>query len=243
MTPPARRGRHATTFVIVPGIGMSHRYSEPLRLELGRTASVVSLDLPGFAGFESTPEAERMPVAGRVRAIAAQLDARGITSAVLIGHSMGAQFAVELARLRPSLVSRLVLMAPVVDPRRRTARQQALDLVRDLFTERPRAAAIVTRDYLRTGPRRFFGALAAMLAYRTDEAVEQVQCPVLVMRGESDPIARRAWCDDLARRAGGARLIEIAGAGHLLQYTAAVEVAREIRAFAAESARSPDGVV
>ena len=108
--------KDAAVFVIVPGIGMSHRYSEPLRSELERTASVVSLDLPGFAGFPGSPATAHMTVADRADAIAAHLDGRGITRAVVIGHSMGAQFAVELARTQPSLVSRLVLMAPVVDP-------------------------------------------------------------------------------------------------------------------------------
>lgn len=229
--------KDAAVFVIVPGIGMSHRYSEPLRSELERTASVVSLDLPGFAGFPGSPATAHMTVADRAYAIAAHLDGRGITRAVVIGHSMGAQFAVELARTQPSLVSRLVLMAPVVDPRRRTARQQTLDLLRDLVTETPRAAAIVTGDFVRTGPRRFFGALGGMLEYHAGGAVGQVHCPVLVMRGENDPIARRPWCEDLARAAADGRLVEIPDAGHVLQHTASRQVTREILAFIDEADR------
>ncbi|WP_382309490.1 alpha/beta fold hydrolase [Herbiconiux sp. UC225_62] len=223
-------------FVIVPGIGMSHRYSVRLHDELARTATVLSLDLPGFGGLPRP--SERMSVPDYARAIARTLDDRRIGRAVLIGHSMGAQFSVELARQRPHLVERLVLAAPVVDPHRRTARQQSLDLLRDLVLESPSAAALVTADYVRTGPRWFFTEVRSMLAYRTEEAISGVACPVLVLRGENDPIARRGWCYDLAHRAADGELAEIAKAGHVLQHTASERVARAIMAFAARDVQN-----
>ncbi|MFB2596193.1 alpha/beta fold hydrolase [Herbiconiux sp. P17] len=223
-------------FVIVPGIGMSHRYSARLHDELARTATVLSLDLPGFGGRPKP--AGRMSVPDYAHAIARALDERRIGRAVLVGHSMGAQFSVEVARLRPRLVERLVLAAPVVDPHRRTGRQQSLDLLHDLVLETPSAAAIVIADYLRTGPRWFFTELRAMLAYRTEEAIGGVTCPVLVVRGENDPIARRHWCYDLAHRAVDGELAEIGKAGHVLQHTATEQVARAITTFAARDTQS-----
>ena len=62
----------------------------------------------------------------------------GITSCVVVGHSMGVQFALELARQQPSLVSHLVLIGPVVDSRRRTVLQQAIALARDSLGNDPR---------------------------------------------------------------------------------------------------------
>lgn len=226
---------HDVPFVIVPGIGMSHRYSIRLHHALARTASVISVDLPGFGGRPKP--ARQMSVPDYAVAIARALDERRIARAVLVGHSMGVQFCVELARLRPSLVDRLVLAAPVVDPHRRTTRQQTLDLVHDLFLESPSAVAIVTSDYLRTGPRWFFTELSSMLAYRTEQAIGDVACPVLVVRGEHDPIARRGWCYDLAHRAVDGGLVEIAGAAHALQHTATEQVMHAITAFAERDAQ------
>ncbi|SDY62731.1 alpha/beta fold hydrolase [Herbiconiux ginsengi] len=223
-------------FVIVPGIGMSHRYSIRLHDELARTATVLSLDLPGF-GDRPKP-AGPMSVPDYARVVAQALDDRQTGRVVLIGHSMGAQFSVELARRRPGLVERLVLVAPVADPHRRTTLQQSLDLLHDLVLETPSAAAIVTADYLRTGPRWFFAEVRALLAYRTEEAIAGVACPVLVMRGENDPIARRGWCYDLAHRAADGRLVEIDKAAHVPQHTATHHVARAILAFTARDAYS-----
>lgn len=229
------RGRPGVPFVIIPGIGMSHRYSTRLHNALAVTVPVLSLDLPGFAGLPK-PAAARMTVPDYAEAIAAALDDHGVHRAVLIGHSMGAQFAAELARRRPWLVERLVLAAPVVEPHRRTLRQQSRDLLHDLLLESPSAAALVTADYLRTGPLWFHTAAREMLAYRTEDSIRALRCPVLVLRGENDPIARRGWCYDLAHRAVDGELVEISGAAHVLQHTATDAVARVIVEFAAADA-------
>ena len=63
------------------------------------------------------------------------------------------RFATEAALQQPERISNLVLMGPVVDPRRGTVAQQALALGRDcLFYESPSSNALVFTDYLRCGP-------------------------------------------------------------------------------------------
>ncbi|MCS5717803.1 alpha/beta hydrolase [Herbiconiux sp. CPCC 205763] len=229
-TGPAH-GRTDVPFVIIPGLGMSHRYSARLHNTLARTSTVHSLDLSGFGGVPK-PAASRLTVPDYAEAIARALDDREVRRAVIIGHSMGAQFAVELSRIRPSLPERVVLAAPVVDPRRRTARHQTLDLLHDLFLEPAPTVGLVTGDYVRTGPRWFFTELRSMLEYRIVDEVGAVTCPVLVVRGEHDPIARRAFCEELAARAVDGELAEIAGAAHVLQHTDPERFARIVRAFA-----------
>jgi pimeloyl-ACP methyl ester carboxylesterase len=223
--------------VILPGIGMSHRYSTRLQRALeqrgGAGAEVHSFDLPGFGG-RPKPRGG-ITVEGYAQRIAAAFDARGIRAATVFGHSMGAQFAVELARIRPELVGRLVLAAPVVDPARRTRRQQSLDLVRDLIAESPSSAALIVGDFLRTGPPFFFAALDAMLDHRIEPGVREARCPILVVRGHDDPIARAEWCRTLAGTAADGRFLEVEGAGHILQHTAARTLARVIDDFAAST--------
>jgi pimeloyl-ACP methyl ester carboxylesterase len=159
------------------------------------------------------------------------LDALDIGSCVVIGHSMGTQFAVDLALQRPSLVSHLVLIGPVVDRGRRTVLKQGLALARDSLRERPSTNAIVFGDYLRCGPRRYLVELGAMMAYPTEQRIGSVQAPVLVIRGAHDPIARSPWCRLLTDRARDGRLVEIPGAPHVVQESAPRRVLDAISSF------------
>lgn len=241
--------------VIVPGIGMSHRYSTRLATEIGRTGSVLTLDLPGFAGHRmpdgTLPPPQHLTVPHLADAVLRALDEHDIADAVLVGHSMGAQIAAEAAAreqatvrdetaregtARREAVPRirgLVLAAPVVDPSRRSAAQQTADLLRDTVFETPTSVALIAADYLRTRPRRFGAALRRMLDYRLEDTVASWNGPVLVLRGSNDPIARREWCQQLAHRAALGTLVELDGPGHVLQHTDAARVAHEIESFVA----------
>ncbi len=70
---------------------------------------VVALDRPGYG-------ASRQPAGGfayGARAVLAELDARGIRQAVLVGHSYGGGVALSVAQLAPERVEALVLLASV----------------------------------------------------------------------------------------------------------------------------------
>jgi pimeloyl-ACP methyl ester carboxylesterase len=70
---------------------------------------VVALDRPGYG-------ASHQPAGGfryGARAVLAELDARGIGPAVLVGHSYGGGVALSVAQLAPERVEALVLLASV----------------------------------------------------------------------------------------------------------------------------------
>ena len=76
---------------------------------LPETLRVVALDRPGYG-------ASRQAAGGFVfnaRAVLAELDARGIERAVLVGHSYGGGVALSAARLAPERLEALVLLASV----------------------------------------------------------------------------------------------------------------------------------
>jgi 3-oxoadipate enol-lactonase len=76
---------------------------------LPRTLGVVALDRPGYG-------ASRQAAGGfavNARAVVAELDARGIGRAVLVGHSYGGGVALAAAGLAPERVEALVLLASV----------------------------------------------------------------------------------------------------------------------------------
>ncbi|GAB3038426.1 hypothetical protein GCM10027052_17160 [Parafrigoribacterium mesophilum] len=219
------------TFVLLHGIGMSHRYFRQLYAALDTVGNTAALDLPGFGATQDPDRA--LSVGEYAQFTGKMLDALDIGTCVVIGHSMGVQFAVDLALQRPSLVSHLVLIGPVVDSGRRTVLQQGLALARDTLRERPSTNAIVFSDYLRCGPRRYLAELGAMMAYPTDERIRSVLAPTLVIRGARDPIARSRWCHVLADRARDARLIEVPGGPHVVQESAPQAVFDAISRFVA----------
>ena len=231
-TVPARpAGTARPAIVLIHGIGVSHRYLRRLHGLLAVSADTYPIDLPGFG---ATPRPERtLTVAENATYILGALEQLGVLEFVLVGHSMGAQFAIEAALQQPGRVSELVLMGPVVDSERRTVAQQALSLGLDsLFFESPSSNALVFSDYLRCGPLWYLKTLRVMMGYPTEQKIAGVSAPVLVLRGAKDPVASADWCRVLADLAGQGDLLEVEGSGHVVQHNRSVEVGGAILDFA-----------
>lgn len=218
-----------TVFILIHGIGTSHRYLSRLHEELARDAHVHSLDLPGFGGLPKPSSS--LSVRGMAAALASVLDHLGVTSAVLVGHSMGAQWVVELAASRPDLAAGVVLIGPVADDAYRTVSAQAAALAWDTMGESLGANAVVLLDYLRCGPVWFLTQLRHMIAYPIEDRVPEILAPLLVIRGGNDPIAGTEWCRKLRSRAPSGSFVKVPGHRHVVQFTAAPAVASAIRAF------------
>ena len=219
----------APVFVLVHGLGLSHRSYARLQRELRRSGTTHCIDLPGF-GATPVPKS-RMSIEAAASLLADALDELGIADAVLVGHSMGVQVVTELAVQRPDLVTHLVLIGPVTDPRRAGRVPQAVDLARDALTEPPGSNALTIAEYLRCGPRWYLTELESMLGYRTEQRLRLADAHTLVVRGSGDPVARRPWCDDLAAAARDGYVVEISGHRHLVQHTAAERTASAIVEF------------
>jgi pimeloyl-ACP methyl ester carboxylesterase len=226
-------GPHTTSvtavFVLLHGIGMSHRYYRRLQQVLAGYGDVHSFDLPGF-GAAAKPD-RQISVAEYAAVIAGTLDELGTGPVVVVGHSMGTQFATELALLRPDLVSHVVLIGPVVDSARRNVLIQALLLGADSLTESPAGNAIVFTDYVRSGIRWYLTELPVMMSYDLEKRVSHIAQPVLVVRGSRDPVASRSWCQNLTAIAERGRFLEIPGKPHIVHYGAAARTAAAILAF------------
>ncbi|MCU1544970.1 MAG: alpha/beta hydrolase [Homoserinimonas sp.] len=233
-TPAAGPRDDLPTFVLLHGIGMTHRYLERLHTTLAAVGNVYSFDLPGFG---STPKPQAaVSVETYAELIGAFLDSEQVDSCVLVGHSMGVQFAIEVARQRPDAVTHVVLMGPVVDAARRSIFQQALALGRDSLREPPSANLIVFTDYIRCGPRWYLTELPVMMDYPTEERIADLTCPALVIRGADDPVAKREWSASLAGRARSGQFAEFRGR-HVVQMSSAQDVASAIVSFVSGRAR------
>lgn len=220
----------AVTYALVHGIGMSHRYFAPLHEALPKSARVISIDLPGFAGL---PQPERdLEISDMGRLLAELLTVLGLQRVIYVGHSMGAQWVLEAARARPERVEGVVMIGPVVDERHRTLGAQARALAVDTLGESPAVNAVVLGDYLRCGIRRYLKQARRMVEYSTRSAVPALRMPVLVIRGGDDPVAGSAWGHALSAAAHDGALIEIPGQQHNVQFSAPRAVAESIEGWA-----------
>ncbi|MET1085917.1 MAG: alpha/beta hydrolase [Arthrobacter sp.] len=219
-----------TVFVLLHGIGMSHRYYRRLQTLLAGHGDTHAIDLPGFG---STPRPDRqLSVPDYADVIAATLEKMGAGRAVVVGHSMGAQFATELAARHPERVSHIALLGPVVDSARRTVRQQSLALGLDALRESPVGNAMVVGDYVRSGLRWYLTELPVMMSYDLEASLALVSQPVLIIRGSRDPVSLRAWCEKLAATAPNGRFLEIPAKPHIVQHGGSAGTAAGILAHA-----------
>lgn len=225
---PRPPGTDSPAIVLVHGIGMSHRYLSRLQGVFADFTRVVSVDLPGFAGLpkpSGDPDVERMG-----RALSEVIASLGEEGIIVVGHSMGAQWAAEAVLHRPERVQAVVAIGPVVDQRHRSLRAQARALAVDTLGETPLINLIVFADYLRCGVPWYLKQARHMIAYPTEKRYSALQPPVLVMRGGDDPVAGRAWCRRLRDAARAARLVEVPGRHHVVQHSAPRAVAAAIMA-------------
>ncbi|GAB2986201.1 alpha/beta fold hydrolase [Frigoribacterium salinisoli] len=234
---PADRS-DAPTFVLVHGVGLSHRSLSRLARVLAEQGTVLAPDLPGHGharGARRRPTIEEL--AGAVGdGIAARLDGRGAGTGpvVVLGHSLGAEVATDVARQRPELVQGLVLVGPVVDPAAATAAHQGVRLLRDMPRERPLTGAMVARDYLRAGPVSFGLGVRSMLRYGTAEGLAGLEVPLLVVRGAHDPVAPARWAEQLRDLVPDGTVVQVPGAVHNLVHSHSADVGRAVLAFTRE---------
>jgi pimeloyl-ACP methyl ester carboxylesterase len=204
-------------FVLIHGIGVSTRYFERLIPALAEWGRVVSVDLPGFGAAKSRRPPHPPTIDEFADSVARALDGLGISGATVVGHSMGTQVAVSLARRRPDQVRGLALLGPVMAPEDRNPLRAGLLLGFDMLREDARGNRIVTGDYLHAGLLWYLATLPTMLSWRIEDELEHVAVPTIVIRGSRDPIARDGWVAELARRAGG-RAESVSGVAHLVMH-------------------------
>ena len=230
-----RSGPESTTtptVVLIHGIGRTHRTFEDLQPLLAADFPVISLDLPGFGATRKPPKP--FTVDDHAQAVDEALDRLGVGIRILVGHSMGCQFAVEQAIQHPEEVAGIVLVAPVVDSGRRTLPAQVHDPAVHTFREPLRANARALVDYARCGLAWFLVTLKAMFDYDTEARLRLATCDLFVIRGERDPVAREEWCRRLVGVTGGGTLVTVAGHAHAVPLTAPRSVADAVHGLLRE---------
>lgn len=211
-------------FVLVHGIGVSHRYFDPVAKLLAQHGDVWMIDLPGYG---TAPKPPRNPsIEDHARVVSQFLHRHGITKPVLVGHSMGSQIVAALAEENPDTTDRLVLIGPTTEAKARSLSRHAWRLLREFVIDPWPVKAVVGADYaFRCGPAYYVKQLPNLLEDEIEKRLPNLTARVLVMRGRNDPIAPREWCEALAVAAVDGEFAEVAGP-HVVMFTDPARVCR-----------------
>lgn len=214
--------------VLVHGFGISSSYFVPAAERIAANFAVYAPDLPGH-GNSDTPS-KPLNIPQLADALAAWMDAVGLTRVSLVGNSMGCQVAVDAAVRYPERVDRLVLIGPTADPAGRTVAEHFRRFLAGGPYERASLNKLLLADYARMGPR-LLPELKFMLRNRIEEKLPFVTVPTMLVRGEKDPIAPQRWLDEAARLVKAEQVAVIPRWGHAVHYSATRECTDAITPF------------
>lgn len=219
---------------------------------LGRAETIASTR-PGW-----TAGTRPLGLEGNAQAALADLDARGIDRAVVVGHSLGAAVAAWLAAGQPERVAALVLVAPAANlaalyPLDRwlaapvvgelasavTVGSLGIGLTLPPIRRRIAQCSGIDEGYLRVARRtalrpsswRTYASEQRTLVRDLPELQRRlatITAPTTILAGERDRIVPPRAARELARQIPGARLVIRARAGHLLPHRAPELVADAI---------------
>ncbi len=217
-------------FVLVHGLGLSHRYMMPVAACLATAFRVHVPDLPGFG--DSAHPRTILDVDGLADGLAGWMAAAGIARAALLGNSFGCQVILALAERHPSRVTCCVLQGPTAPPEERTWFWQAVRWRQNNRFNPPELGPVSYGDYRRAGYLRTLRTFQFSLRDRPEERLPRVAAPALVVRGQCDPICREDWAQRVARDLVNGSLAVIPGVAHTLVFTAPEALAAVASAFA-----------
>jgi pimeloyl-ACP methyl ester carboxylesterase len=203
--------------------------------------NVLALDLPGHCRSAGEPPKTVEEAADFVLAL---MDAAGVETAVLIGHSFGSLIALEAASRAPARVNQLILVgtafpmpvSPALLELSVSAPMKALEMVnvfsRSTLAPPPSAMGPGTWVYgasMALGRRVlasnvktnvFYTGFKACDSYQNGlQAIAKVTCPVLFVLGKVDQMTPPKAAQDLIQGAKNAQVVYLNGGHHQMNET------------------------
>jgi pimeloyl-ACP methyl ester carboxylesterase len=188
--------------------------------------------LPDMPGFGHSRGSKRLRAVGEFADALVDLVRRETTEPVdLVGNSFGTQIAVAATAKSPDQIRRLVLIGPTFDAAARTMPRMLLRWLATMPTEPPSLGLSLARSYAMSGIRTPWQAFRAGMLDRPEDNIAKLPHPMLLIRGERDSIAPRAWLEELRRRGENVEIAEVEGAAHTVDYAKPEAAARLVRDF------------
>jgi pimeloyl-ACP methyl ester carboxylesterase len=212
-----------TPIILIHGAAANHViWSGELRRLEGRR--VLAVDLLGHGRSEAeVPET----IQAHVEALLKWMDALEIERAIFAGHSMGGAIAQQIALSAPTRCAGLILMATAaklpVNPNIlnlvRSDKQQVAEMI-NKWEWSPTAPAELKAKalarLLEVPAEQMYRDYAACNNFDISDRLAEITMPTLVISGELDKMAPRAWQEALVAGLPNATLAIIEQAGHYL---------------------------
>jgi pimeloyl-ACP methyl ester carboxylesterase len=233
--------------VFLHGAGMDHSVWALLARSFAHHGcGVLAPDLPGHGRSAGAPLSS---IAALADWTAALVDAAGVETARIVGHSMGSLVALETAARHPDKVAALSLIATAAPMRvsddllnaAETNDHAAIDMI-SIWGEGYRATlggsfapglwmlGSAARLLERARPCVIFADLSACNAYQDGLAsAAKVAVPSIVIQGSRDMMTSAKGGKAVANAIPGCRLAMIEGAGHMLMSERPDEVLAALR--------------
>ena len=221
--------RSKTSIVLIHGLGVSGDYYLPFAEEMNEHYDVYIIDLPGFGG---TPKPHHsLSIIKLSHVVVDYIAEKQLQNVIIVGQSMGCQVVAHAVADSPDLFTKMILLAPTINKDERRFSTQTLRLLQDSIREPLPAIAVVLRDYLRMGIRRYLSTTRSMLADHIEKTLVNCHVPILIVRGENDKIVPRHWTEYLAAIHTVNAAVELPNSPHLLHYKKPEELVAVCRRF------------
>ncbi len=228
----AERGAGPKTVVLLHGFGSCHDIWREVTSALAPGIRTLAYDLPGHGLSLDFPGSG--PARTAARAVLADLTARGVTRAHLVGHSMGGAVAALMALAEPERVGSLTLLAPggfgpeingpllrryAAATDRRAIRACLAAMSGPQSAPPERIVGVLTEMRRRPGQLRKLVEIAAVMTRDERQGViptEQLSTltmPVMVVWGTDDPVLPFVQADSLPAHF---HVHHVLDAGHML---------------------------
>jgi pimeloyl-ACP methyl ester carboxylesterase len=244
----AQRGpRDGVPVVLLHGITDSRLSYEPMWHRLPKHWHAIAVSLRGHGESDRPPRYTLSEIAGDVALLAEALQ---LEPMVVVGHSMGAAVAMQLALDRPDLVRALVGMGAFASFGDKSGlhayRETEIAALRDPIPDRvarefqqstlagPMDAAMLEMmvgESRKVPSRVWRAAFDGLLADSFCADLPTLNLPVLLIWGSADAYVPRADQDTLRSVLPAAQLQVYEGAGHALHWEQPARVADDLRAF------------
>jgi 2-hydroxy-6-oxonona-2,4-dienedioate hydrolase len=200
----------------------------PTGARLAEDFRVYALDLPGFGHSSKPPHALGLPALAEV--LRGWMSQIGLDRAPMVGNSFGCQVIAEFGVRHPERLERAVLQGPTIDAHARRAIRQFGRFALDLPREKVPEYFINAHDYWRTGLHRGWETFQIALEDRIEDKLPRLGMPVMVVRGQHDPIVSQRWVEELTALLPNGRLVITRGA-HTPNFSEPDTFANVVRAF------------
>jgi len=236
--------------VLIHGAGGHHLYWPPQVRRL-QEQRVLALDLPGHGKSSGTGH---QTIEAYARDVAEFIQSVGLSTAVLVGHSMGGAIALAMASAEPTRVLGLGLIATgarlrvapgllqaAADP---VSFPEAVALLGELSfapQSSPRLKTLATARMRETRPSVLYGDFLACDAFDMSARLADIAAPTVILCGTEDRMTPPKYSAFLKARIRGAGLDILPDAGHMVMLEKPDEVAARIELFVNTIRHRPGG--